>query len=158
MLAAIILFIAIAVGLSQAPVVIRGLVEEIKNTFAEVDCRMSFKTLDELYDENGNYILDESYTEILKLDEMLTEANIPHTLERFLDGWQVVYSTPIDGRVADAIEHCGSYGRDENLIEIMGLLTPEEEDEDSVLGYLTAEEVFERMSEHWNKRSDNNGE
>jgi hypothetical protein len=32
-------------------------------------------------------------------------------------------------------------------IEIMGLLTPEEQEYDSVVGYLTAEEVFRRIKE-----------
>ncbi len=105
------------------------------------------KTYEQLYDENGKYRLDESYTEILKLDKMLTDANIPHTLDRFLDGWQVIYPNE-EKRVADAIQHCGSYGNAENLLEIMGLVKPEETS-DSVLGHLTAEDVFSRMSEHY---------
>lgn len=114
------------------------------------------KTYEQLYDENGKYRLDESYTEILKLDKMLTDANIPHTLDRFLDGWQVIYS--VNGkRIADAIEHYGSYGNEENLLEIMGLLTPEEEECDSVLGCLTAEDVFKRMSEHYANHSTKKG-
>lgn len=105
------------------------------------------KTYEQLYGENGKYRLDESYTEILKLDKMLTDANIPHTLDRFLDGWQVIYC--VNGnRIADAIQHYGSYGNTENLLEIMGLVKPEET-EDSVLGHLTAEDVFKRMSEHY---------
>lgn len=105
------------------------------------------KTFKQLYDENGKYRLDESYTEILKLDKMLTDANIPHTLDRFLDGWQVIYF--VNGkRIADAIQNHGSYGNAENLLEIMGLVKPEET-EDSVLGHLTAEDVFKRMSEHY---------
>ena len=32
------------------------------------------------------------------------------------------------------------------MIEIMGGMTPEEQKEDGVLGYLTAREVFERFS------------
>lgn len=105
------------------------------------------KTYKQIYDADGNYILDESYTEILKLDKMLTEANIPHTLDRFLDGWQVIYPNN-KNRVADAIQHYGSYGNTENLLEIMGLINPEETD-DSVLGHLTAEAVFKRMSKHY---------
>lgn len=50
----------------------------------------------------------------------------------------------------DAIEHYGSYGKDEDKLEIMGLLTPDEEEHDSVLGYLTAEDVFERIRKHHN--------
>lgn len=68
--------------------------------------------------------------------------------DRFLDGWQICYPNN-DGRVADAIQHFGSYGNTENLLEIMGLLTHEEEETDSVLGHLTAEDVFNRMSEHY---------
>ncbi len=113
------------------------------------------KRYKQLYDENGNCRLDKSYTEILKLDRMLTEANIPHTLNRFLDGWQVIYS--INGeRIADAVQHHCSYGEDKNLIEIMGLVKPEETS-DSVLGYLTAEDVFSRMSEHYNAHSTDKG-
>ena len=105
------------------------------------------KTYEQLLDENGKYILDESYTEILKLDKMLTDANIPHTLDRFFDGWQICYPNN-DGRVADAIQHYGSYGNTENLLEIMGLVKPEETS-DSVLGHLTADDVFNRISEHY---------
>lgn len=100
-----------------------------------------------VFDENGKYILNENYTEILKLDKMLTEAQIPHTLQRFSDGWQVVYPSE-EKRVADAVEHYGSYGHEENLLEIMGLIKPEETC-DSVLGWLTAEDVFQRFSEHY---------
>lgn len=109
-----------------------------------------------LLDKDGKYILDESYTEILKLDKMLTEANVPHTLNRFLDGWQVVYSVN-EKRIADAIQHCGSYGNSANLLEIMGLLTAEEEQYDSVKGWLTAEDVFNRMSKHYNALNEKGG-
>ena len=103
----------------------------------------------ELIDKYGNYILNERYTEILKLDKMLDEAEIPHTLNRSMDGWQVCYPSVGEDCVADAIETFGSYGNEENLLEIMGLLTPEELEHDSVLGYLTAENVFERMRAHY---------
>ena len=105
------------------------------------------KSYEQLYDENGKYRLDESYTEILKLDKILTDAKIPHTLDRFLDGWQVIYPSE-EKRVADAIQHYGSYGNEANLLEIMGLVKPEETS-DSVLGHLTADDVFARMSEHY---------
>lgn len=96
--------------------------------------------------------LNEKYTEILKLDKMLTDEGIPHTLDRFLDGWQVCYPDQgIEGcpRVMDAIQHFGSYGNEQNKLEIMGLLTPKEQEYDSVLGWLTAEEVFERIKKHY---------
>jgi len=42
----------------------------------------------------------------------------------------------------------GTFGSQEDKIEIMGLLTDEEAEHDSVLGYLTAEEVFERIKKY----------
>lgn len=50
-------------------------------------------------------------------------------------------------RICDVIQHCGSYGNRQDLLEIMGGLTEEEQENDSVLGYLTAEEVFKRFKQ-----------
>lgn len=95
--------------------------------------------------------LNENYTEILKLNEMLTKGEIPHSVDRMFDGWQIVYF--YNGkRIADVVQHFGSYGADENLLEIMGCLTSEEEEQDSVRGFLTAEEVFERFSKDFLNR------
>lgn len=98
-------------------------------------------------------LLDGKYKEILKLDKMLNEAGIPHTLDRMMDGWQIVYfKKGTNIIVMYAIEFFGSYGNREDLLEIMGLLTPEEEEHDSVLGHLTAEEVFGRIKKHWEEQ------
>lgn len=104
------------------------------------------------YDERtGTWTTNPKYQEILRLDKMLTEANIPHTLRAKMDGWQVCYPTDVDSTdcVMDAIEYWGSYGSGADLLEIMGLLTPAEEACDSVLGQLTAQDVFERIRKHW---------
>ena len=87
------------------------------------------------------------YKEILKLDALLTEEKVNHILGRFIDGWIVIVYTP-DGenRLCDAVEHFGSYGQKEDKIEIMGGITAEEREGDSVLGYLTAEEVAKRFT------------
>lgn len=98
---------------------------------------------------DGSMKLNEDYTEILKLDRMLTEMNIPHETIRLMDGWQVWYPNK-KGGVCDAIQHFGSYENKEDLLEIMGLLTEEEmEVEGGVLGYLTANEVCERIAKHY---------
>lgn len=105
---------------------------------------------------------------------MLTEAGIEH---EFRDrtpegaegrsaqmgikwGYQVIVYYPDGERMISAIEGYGSYGfggwdhgtlgsdeKDGDLIEIMGLLSPEESEHDSVVGYLTAENVFQRIVE-----------
>ena len=107
------------------------------------------KNFKELFDADGKYMTDNRYQEILRLDAMLTEKQIPHTCQKVMDGWQVIY--PQDGkkRVMDAIENFGSYGNEQDKLEIMGLLTPEEKKNDTVLGYLSAEEVFSRIDRHW---------
>ena len=103
---------------------------------------------------------------------MLTEAGIEHEwrdrtpngvvgyLKDLNWGWQICIYYPDGDRMISAIEGYGTYGyggldhgtcgtteEDGDLIEIMGLLTPEEEKWDSVCGYLTAEEVFRRITE-----------
>ena len=106
-------------------------------------------SIDDLYDEHGRYKTNPKYREILKLDKMLTDANIPHECKKHFDGWQVFYPSNDNKMIMDAIEHFGSYGKDEDLLEIMGLLTDEEKQHDDVLGYLSAAEVFTRIKEHW---------
>ena len=101
--------------------------------------------------DEEHFDLNPKYREILKLHAMLMEHDIPHIVRRSFDGWQVCYpvSRPDAECVIDAIEHRGSYGQESDLLEIMGLLTPEEEEYDAVCGYLTAENVFERIKKHW---------
>lgn len=105
------------------------------------------------------------YTEILKLKEMLEEANIPFTFtDDSFNAKEKLGKNPAEaalyrrlypayqmrlGNLADVIQHNGSYGNEQDLLEIMGGLTEEEEKYDSVLGYLTAEEVFKRFKYCW---------
>ena len=105
------------------------------------------------------------YEEIRKLDQLLTEANIPHEFRSHLGGFQILYFGPQGrpetepgviqgpgvGAVCSAIENPGSYGSENDRIEISGLLTEEEYRSDSVKGNLTAEDVFERIRKHWNQ-------
>jgi hypothetical protein len=85
-----------------------------------------------------------NYKEIEKLNKMLNVTGIQHTITRLFDGWQVIYY--YNGkRIADAIQHCYSYGANDDLLEISGLLTEEEARHDSVLGYVSAAETFQRI-------------
>ena len=51
----------------------------------------------------------------------------------------------------DAICHYGSYGSEEGLLEIAGQLVDEAIDGDSVKGWLTAEQVIERIKKYGNE-------
>lgn len=98
------------------------------------------------------------YTEILRLKQMLDAANIPYQSfdDDFFDErknygifasdiFYPAYSLKLNDDI-DVIEHCGSYGNENDLLEIMGAMTEEECEEDGgVLGHLTAEEVFKRF-------------
>lgn len=83
------------------------------------------------------------YNEIIKLHEMLTKADIPHEFTEEWGGHHILYSCM--GYTCSVIEHDYSYGNKRDLLEIMGLLTPEESAQDSVAGYLTADDVFNRI-------------
>jgi hypothetical protein len=99
----------------------------------------------------GSWRTDPCYQEILKLDRLLTGANIPHVTKPLHDGWQICYPDTYESKncVMDAIQHYGSYGSLDDTVEIMGLLTPDEEAHDSVVGDLLAEEVFDRIRKHY---------
>lgn len=98
----------------------------------------------------------EKYNEIFKLKSMLEENHIPFEwIEHndFRNGYQICYPVKSEKRVCSVIEHSFSYGNEKDLLEIQGLLTVEEEEEehDSVLGNLTADNVYSRILSHWEK-------
>lgn len=95
----------------------------------------------------------ENYKEIFKLKEMLEKAQIPFVFKEhkgIRDGYQILYPK-YDVRICSVIEHSYSYGNEKDLLEIMGLLTDEESEYDSVKGYLSAENVFERIKKDYEK-------
>ena len=113
------------------------------------------------YISSGNlhevYLIEskkKTYTEIFKLKDMLEKAEIPFEWKEHKDyrnGYQILY--PVGGvyNVCSVIEHSFSYGNEKDLLEIRGLMTDEEikEEHDSVLGFLTAENVFKRIEKHY---------
>lgn len=90
-------------------------------------------------------------TEMNRLIEMLNNANIPFELTTDINGNKnnQVWYPSYKNSVCDVICHQYSYGGDKGLLEIMGLLTEEEAEYDSVVGYLTAENVFKRIENHY---------
>lgn len=78
--------------------------------------------------------INDKYKEILVLEKMLEENDIPYTKEPLFGGWHICYPTNSGSRVCSVVEHNGSYGREDDLLEIMGLLTEEEKSLTALLG------------------------
>ena len=100
------------------------------------------------------------YSEIFKLKEMLEKANIPfvYTDESFdldefsFEKYHIEYPCSYKNnqdRVCSVIQGWGTYGNEQDLLEIMGLVTDEEVG--SIEGYLTAEDVFKRIQKHYER-------
>lgn len=103
--------------------------------------------------------------EIFKLKRMLEKAEIPFD---FIEGfgydkaildkcpdigehYHICYPVQGDGQRISVIEGFGTHGREQDKLEIMGGLTPWEKwnHGDSVIGYLTAKNVFNRIKKDW---------
>lgn len=74
------------------------------------------------------------------LAEYLDEENIPYERCQIFDGEKIDINPYMD-----AVCHRYSYGAEQGYLEIQGGLTEEECNDDSILGYLTPEEVARRM-------------
>ena len=95
------------------------------------------------------------YKEIFRLKKMLEDANIPFDFFEMdpearkimpeFEHWHINY--PNRGNfIVSAVEGFGTYGEQDDKLEIMGGLTEEEKEEGyEVVGWPTAEEVFERI-------------
>lgn len=90
------------------------------------------------------------YTEIFKLKDLLETHKIPFTWKerKDLSGYQILF--PADGEdcVCSIIQHTISYGNEDDKLEIQGLLTRAEKLQDSVIGYLSANDVFLRIKNY----------
>lgn len=102
------------------------------------------------------------YKEIFKLKVMLDKADIPYEFrdrsfinyeEHKLDKpfYQIIVYKPNDQeeRLISVIQGWGTHGEQADLLEIMGCLTAKEEKDDSVKGWLTAQNVFRRIKKNY---------
>lgn len=95
--------------------------------------------------------MSEKYTEIFRLKEMLERENIPFEFEKDEEYKEYIIRIPKEYNKEEWLmivyqgEH--TYGGRNNLLEICGGTTLEERKEqgEEYLGYLTAENVFERI-------------
>lgn len=109
---------------------------------------------------NGPYDgINPKYTAILDLSNMLANAGLKFEIRRIHDGYQVSYPN-FNKMAVDAVQHWSSYGEDKNLIEIMfhdKRFPGCAKCGDSVEGYLTAKEVFDRIVKYHNTIEAENG-
>ena len=88
-------------------------------------------------------LMNKSYTaELNKLMLGLMERNIEFEFKAFLNGGCV----KVGSQDWDAICHDGSYGHTQGLLEVMGERV-NRNPYDSVEGYLTAQEILDRLDE-----------
>ena len=76
-----------------------------------------------------------------EMEKLLIENNIKYRRKRCYEGWQFF----IDGTYGDIICHNCSYGGNDGLWESMGFVW----DDGDVSGYLTAQEVINRLKENY---------
>ena len=75
-----------------------------------------------------------------KLVKGLTENGVEFDYHKCWDGVQIRCNE------WDAICHSGSYGHERGLLEVMGTIARAVEDDDDVEGWLTAEEILQRLN------------
>lgn len=73
-----------------------------------------------------------------KLAKSLIKNGVEFDYHKCFDGIQICCNG------WDAICHSGSYGHERGLLEIMGIIV--REDDDEVEGWLTAEEILQRLN------------
>ena len=92
----------------------------------------------------NEYLKDKEYYQILLFDDFREVMERYNTYKVF-DNEKIIISI---------VQGYETYGEEDDLLEIMGLLTEEEEKIDSVTGYLTAEDVFNRIIKYFKDKSE----
>ena len=94
-----------------------------------------------MYKKGGKEMNITYRKEMAKLAEGLAFRGIPFQFKPLFDGSQII----VNGGEWDVICHSGSYGGDNGLLEVMGDCMLSEELKGDVEGWLTAEEILNRL-------------
>ena len=94
--------------------------------------------------KNNEYLKDKEYYQILLFDDF----------REVIEHYNVYKVFNNEKRIISIVQGYRTYGEEDDLLEIMGLLTEEEEKIDSVTGYLTAEDVFNRIVKYFKNKSE----
>ena len=92
----------------------------------------------------NEYLKDKEYYQILLFNDFREVMEHYNTYKVFNN----------EKRIISIVQGYATYGEEDDLLEIMGLLTEEEEKIDSVTGYLTAEDVFNRIVKYFKNKSE----
>mgnify|MGYP004686827223 CR=1 FL=1 len=76
------------------------------------------------------------YTEIYRLKDKLQKRKIPFEFRKEFDGFQIIVN--YDGIYVSIIEHFGSYGAQENLLEMWDYHS-------DPVGWMTAEDCLKKI-------------
>jgi len=95
------------------------------------------------------------FKEYEKLERMLTEAHIPHKTRKLWEGKQIGYPDfpETEDCICSAYIHEFSWGNEKGLLEAYGLTDVPNIDLECE-GYLTAEEIFNRIEKDYNERGE----
>ena len=94
--------------------------------------------------KNNEYLKDKEYYQILLFDDFR------EVMEHY-DVYKVFNNKK---RIISIVQGYGTYGEEDDLLEIMGLLTEEEEKIDDVTGYLTDEDVVNKIVKYFKNKSE----
>lgn len=106
---------------------------------------MAYSDYEKLYKE-----LNPNYKAIIVLEYFLKQKNIPYEMSRLMDGWKIAYPNE-EECIFDVIEHRGSYGRTEDLMEAYG---DGIEDVEGFMDIETALAHFERVHKKYGNESE----
>jgi len=84
------------------------------------------------------------YTEIKRLHELLEDDGLEHEFIRLFDGWQVLIFSDSELHMISCVQHFGSYGHEQNLIEMAGYKVDEGDQ-----GFLSADECYRHIRYHF---------
>lgn len=94
---------------------------------------------------SGKFVPSSNYKAIKRLYNKMVGRGFVELVRNF-DGWQVNIYNAKGKFIGDAIEHSGSYGHQEDLIEVYGFKLKEP------VGYLTVEEAYKYFEPYLNRK------
>lgn len=100
--------------------------------------------------EFADFLHNTDCSELFYLLGLLEGGAVPYEIEFLYGGVHIGY--PVLDRdfvVCSVVLHKYSYGHEDGLFEIMGLLTEEEKKHDGVVGSLHAYDAYTRLREDW---------